>query len=176
VTVACRRHTRPPIDVSIVSDLRTEFDWLGYGFAVLPEKHRARLPRFAASGARIRLCKGATTTRRWPIAPGRGHRLLSTMPAGADGWGRLSDGRPPTIANHRGGARDDREMVGGGRRFRVPDVYGHQRRRAARRATSGNNVRRSTSVRTAVVWILRAEARRAPGQSDVLLRRGRTPN
>jgi proline dehydrogenase len=59
VTVDAEDHTTTDSTLSIVRDLRTEFDWLGTVLQAYLKRSRADCAEFAASGARIRLCKGA---------------------------------------------------------------------------------------------------------------------
>ncbi|UGU33971.1 proline dehydrogenase family protein [Mycolicibacterium smegmatis] len=59
VTVDAEDHTTTDSTLSIVRDLRTEFDWLGTVLQAYLKRTRADCAEFAASGARIRLCKGA---------------------------------------------------------------------------------------------------------------------
>jgi proline dehydrogenase len=59
VTVDAEDHTTTDSTLSIVRDLRTEFTWLGTVLQAYLKRTRADCSEFAASGARIRLCKGA---------------------------------------------------------------------------------------------------------------------
>jgi proline dehydrogenase len=59
VTVDAEDHTTTDSTLSIVRDLRTEFDWLGTVLQAYLKRTRGDCAEFAASGARIRLCKGA---------------------------------------------------------------------------------------------------------------------
>jgi proline dehydrogenase len=59
VTVDAEDHTTTDSTLSIVRDLRTEFDWLGTVLQAYLRRTQADCAEFAASGARIRLCKGA---------------------------------------------------------------------------------------------------------------------
>lgn len=59
VTVDAEDHTTTDSTLSIVRDLRVEFDWLGTVLQAYLRRTRADCAEFAASGARIRLCKGA---------------------------------------------------------------------------------------------------------------------
>jgi proline dehydrogenase len=59
VTVDAEDHTTTDSTLSIVRDLRTEFGWLGTVLQAYLKRTRADCAEFAASGARIRLCKGA---------------------------------------------------------------------------------------------------------------------
>jgi proline dehydrogenase len=59
VTVDAEDHTTTDSTLSIVRDLRADFDWLGTVLQAYLKRTRADCAEFAASGARIRLCKGA---------------------------------------------------------------------------------------------------------------------
>lgn len=59
VTVDAEDHTTTDSTLSIVRDLRVEFDWLGTVLQAYLRRTRGDCAEFAASGARIRLCKGA---------------------------------------------------------------------------------------------------------------------
>ena len=59
VTVDAEDHTTTDSTLSIVRDLRTEFDWLGTVLQAYLKRTQADCEEFAAAGARIRLCKGA---------------------------------------------------------------------------------------------------------------------
>jgi proline dehydrogenase len=59
VTVDAEDHTTTDSTLSIVRDLRTEFPWLGTVLQAYLKRTESDCREFAASGARIRLCKGA---------------------------------------------------------------------------------------------------------------------
>lgn len=59
VTVDAEDHTTTDSTLSIVRDLRTEFDWLGTVLQAYLKRTHGDCEEFAAAGARIRLCKGA---------------------------------------------------------------------------------------------------------------------
>lgn len=59
VTVDAENHTTTDSTLSIVRDLRVEFPWLGTVLQAYLRRTLADCREFAASGARIRLCKGA---------------------------------------------------------------------------------------------------------------------
>jgi proline dehydrogenase len=59
VTVDAEDHTTTDSTLSIVRDLRSEFDWLGTVLQAYLKRTEADCREFAAAGARIRLCKGA---------------------------------------------------------------------------------------------------------------------
>lgn len=59
VTVDAENHATTDSTLSIVRDLRVEFPWLGTVLQAYLRRTLADCREFAASGARIRLCKGA---------------------------------------------------------------------------------------------------------------------
>jgi proline dehydrogenase len=59
VTVDAEDHTTTDSTLSIVRELHADFDWLGTVLQAYLKRTRADCAEFAASGARIRLCKGA---------------------------------------------------------------------------------------------------------------------
>ena len=59
VTVDAEDHTTTDSTLTIVRDLRADFDWVGTVLQAYQKRTQADCAEFAASGARIRLCKGA---------------------------------------------------------------------------------------------------------------------
>lgn len=59
VTVDAEDHTTTDSTLSIVRDLRADFPWLGTVLQAYLKRTEGDCREFAASGARIRLCKGA---------------------------------------------------------------------------------------------------------------------
>ncbi len=59
VTVDAEDHTTTDSTLSIVRDLRADFPWLGTVLQAYLKRTHGDCEEFAASGARIRLCKGA---------------------------------------------------------------------------------------------------------------------
>ncbi|OBG70125.1 proline dehydrogenase [Mycobacterium sp. E1715] len=59
VTVDAEDHTTTDSTLSIVRDLRLDFPWLGLALQAYLRRTLADCAEFAATGARIRLCKGA---------------------------------------------------------------------------------------------------------------------
>lgn len=59
VTVDAEDHATTDSTLSIVRELRADFDWLGTVLQAYLRRTYADCQEFAASGARIRLCKGA---------------------------------------------------------------------------------------------------------------------
>ena len=133
VTVDAEDHTTTDSTLSIVRDLRTEFDWLGTVLQAYLKRTQADCEEFAASGARIRLCKGAYDEPASVAYRDRDDvdRLLPALPAGADGRHRVIRWLPRTTRDHRGGAGDGPREPPRRRRFRVPDALRHPGRRTA---------------------------------------------
>ncbi len=59
VTVDAENHTTTDSTLSIVRDLRADFPWLGVVLQAYLRRALGDCEEFAASGARVRLCKGA---------------------------------------------------------------------------------------------------------------------
>ena len=59
VTVDAEDHTTTDSTLSIVSDLRVDFPWLGVVLQAYLRRTLGDCEQFAAAGARVRLCKGA---------------------------------------------------------------------------------------------------------------------
>jgi proline dehydrogenase len=59
VTADAENHTTTDSTLSIVRDLRADFPWLGTVLQAYLRRTRGDCKEFAATGARIRLCKGA---------------------------------------------------------------------------------------------------------------------
>lgn len=59
VTVDAEDHTTTDSTLSVVRDLRTDFNWLGTVLQAYLKRTEGDCREFAESGARIRLCKGA---------------------------------------------------------------------------------------------------------------------
>jgi proline dehydrogenase len=59
VTVDAEDHTTTDSTLSIASDLRNDFPWLGVVLQAYLRRTHGDCEQFAASGARVRLCKGA---------------------------------------------------------------------------------------------------------------------
>jgi proline dehydrogenase len=58
-TVDAEDHTATDSTLSIAADLRADFPWLGVVLQAYLKRTRGDCEQFAASGARVRLCKGA---------------------------------------------------------------------------------------------------------------------
>ena len=114
-----------------------------HGSAGLPEAHRGDCEEFAASGARIRLCKGAydepasVAYRDGDEVTDSYLRCLRVLMAG-DG---LSDGGLARPGDHRRGARAGREFGRGVDDFEYQMLYGIRDAEQRRLADDGNHVR-----------------------------------
>jgi proline dehydrogenase len=142
VTVDAEDHTTTDSTLSIVADLRTDFPWLGVVLQAYLRRTHGDCEQFAASGARVRLCKGAydepasVAYREAAAVTASYLRCLRVLMAGP-GY--------PMVATH------DPVIIDA-----VPDGVGGQ---------PGSGVR---AVRHSVVRVLHAATGRATGQPDVL--------
>ncbi|OBG16567.1 proline dehydrogenase [Mycolicibacterium celeriflavum] len=143
VTVDAEDHTTTDSTLSIVRDLRTEFGWLGTALQAYLKRTLADCEEFTASGARIRLCKGAYHEPA-SVAYRDRHdvtdsylRCLRVLMAG-DGYPMVASHDPAVIAavpalvreNNRG--RDD---------FEYQMLYGIRDAEQRRLADAGDHVR-----------------------------------
>ena len=163
VTVDAENHITTDSTLSIVRDLRAEFPWLGTVLQAYLRRTLGDCKEFAASGARIRLCKGAYDEPESVAYRDRAEvtdsylRCLRVLMAGS-GYPMVASHDPaiieavPAIANDSGrsagdfeyqmlyGIRDDeqRRLAGAGNQVRVyvpfgTDWYGYFMRRLAER-------------------------------------------
>ena len=143
VTVDAEDHTTTDSTLSIVRDLRTDFPWLGTVLQAYLRRTHGDCEEFAASGARIRLCKGAydePASVAYRDAAAVTDSYLRCL-RGADGRVGISDGGLARPGDHRRGTRAGPRIRPTRRRFRVPDAVRHPRRRAAPAGATGNHVR-----------------------------------
>lgn len=143
VTVDAEDHTTTDSTLSIVRDLRTEFGWLGTALQAYLKRTQADCEEFTASGARIRLCKGAyhepasVAYRDRDDVTDSYLRCLRVLMAG-DGYPMVASHDPAVIAavpalvreNNRG--RDD---------FEYQMLYGIRDAEQRRLADAGDHVR-----------------------------------
>ncbi|KUI33720.1 proline dehydrogenase [Mycobacterium sp. IS-1590] len=143
VTVDAEDHTTTDSTLSIVRELRTEFGWLGTVLQAYLKRTHADCQEFAASKARIRLCKGAYDEPASVAYRDRDDvtdsylRCLRVLMAG-DGYPMVASHDPVVIAavpelaaeSHRG--RDD---------FEYQMLYGIRDGEQRRLADAGNHVR-----------------------------------
>ena len=143
VTVDAEDHTTTDSTLSIVRDLRAEFPWLGTVLQAYLKRTQSDCEEFAASGARIRPCKGAYDEPSSVAFRDRDdvNDSYTALPASVDGGPGVSDGgvarsrvigAVPALVreNNRGQDRFEYQML-----FGIRD--GEQRRLA----DEGNHVR-----------------------------------
>jgi proline dehydrogenase len=143
VTVDAEDHTTTDSTLSIVRELRTEFDWLGTVLQAYLERTEADCAEFAASGARIRLCKGAydepaSVAYRDPAEVTDSYlRCLEILMRG-NGYPMVASHDPAIIAAVPGLAR---EFTRGTDAFEYQMLYGIRDGEQRRLAAEGNHVR-----------------------------------
>ncbi len=143
VTVDAEDHTTTDSTLSIVRDLRTEFDWLGTVLQAYLKRTHGDCEEFAASGARIRLCKGAYDEPASVAYRDRDEvtdsylRCLRTLMAG-NGYPMVASHDPeiieavPAMVGETGRGVDD---------FEYQMLYGIRDAEQRRLADDGNHVR-----------------------------------
>ncbi|GAB5898165.1 proline dehydrogenase family protein [Mycolicibacterium mageritense] len=143
VTVDAEDHTTTDSTLSIVRDLRTEFDWLGTVLQAYLHRTEADCREFAAAGARIRLCKGAYDEPASVAYRGADEvtasylRCLRVLMAGS-GYPMVASHDPVIIDAVPGLAREfDRDTDG----FEYQMLYGIRDAEQRRLADAGNHVR-----------------------------------
>jgi proline dehydrogenase len=151
VTLDAEDHTTTDSTLSIVRELRTEFDWLGTVLQAYLKRTQADCEEFAASGARIRLCKGAydepasVAYRKMDDVTDSFLRCLRVLMAGS-GYPMVASHDPliidavPALARETGRGVDDfeyqmlygirdaeqRRLVGEGNQMRVYVPFGNE--------------------------------------------------
>lgn len=143
VTVDAEDHTTTDSTLSIVRELRGDFDWLGTVLQAYLKRTHADCEEFAASGARIRLCKGAydepasVAYRDRSDVTGSYLDCLRVLMAGS-GYPMVASHDPaiieavPALAREFGRETDD---------FEYQMLYGIRDAEQRRLADGGNNVR-----------------------------------
>ena len=143
VTVDAEDHTTTDSTLSIVRDLRTEFEWLGTVLQAYLKRTEGDCREFAGSGARIRLCKGAydepgsVAYRTGDDATESYLRCLQVLMAGS-GYPMVASHDPqiieavPALARETGRGVDD---------FEYQMLYGIRDAEQRRLADEDNNVR-----------------------------------
>jgi proline dehydrogenase len=143
VTVDAEDHTTTDSTLSIVRDLRCEFPWLGTVLQAYLKRTEGDCKEFAASGARIRLCKGAydepasVAFRDSDDVNDSYMRCLRVLMAGS-GYPMVASHDPSIIEavpalvreNHRGADRFEYQMLFGIRdaeQLRLADEGNHVR-------------------------------------------------
>jgi proline dehydrogenase len=143
VTVDAENHIMTDSTLSIVRDLRADFPWLGTVLQAYLRRTLGDCEEFAASGARIRLCKGAYDEPASVAYRGRAEvtdsylRCLRVLMAGSGypmvaSHDRIVISAVPNIAAELGRGTDD---------FEYQMLYGIRDREQRRLADAGNQVR-----------------------------------
>lgn len=143
VTVDAENHATAESTLSIVRDLRAEFPWLGVALQAYLRRTLGDCEEFAATGARIRLCKGAydepvSVAYREPAAVT--HSYLECLRVLLAGSGY------PMVASHDPVIIDAvpemvRESGRGAGEFEYQMLYGIRGDEQRRLAADGNQVR-----------------------------------
>jgi proline dehydrogenase len=143
VTVDAEDHTTTDSTLSIVRDLRTEFDWLATVLQAYLKRTEGDCRDFARAGARIRLCKGAydepasVAYRSGDDVTDSYLRCLQVLMAGS-GYPMVASHDPqiigavPGLASESGRGADD---------FEYQMLYGIRDAEQRRLADEGNRVR-----------------------------------
>jgi proline dehydrogenase len=143
VTVDAEDHTTTDSTLSIVRDLRTEFGWLGTVLQAYLKRTEDDCREFAASGARIRLCKGAydepasVAYRAGDDVTESYLRCLEVLMAGS-GYPMVASHDPQIIEAVPAMARENGRGVDG---FEYQMLYGIRDGEQRRLADEGNHVR-----------------------------------
>ena len=143
VTVDAEDHTTTDSTLSIVRELRTDFDWLGTVLQAYLKRTEADCAEFAASGARIRLCKGAydepaSVAYRDPAEVTESYLRCLRVLMGGNGYPMVASHDPAIIAAVPGLAR---EFGCGTDGFEYQMLYGIRDGEQLRLAGEGNHVR-----------------------------------
>ncbi|BBY02090.1 proline dehydrogenase family protein [Mycobacterium seoulense] len=143
VTVDAENHTTTDSTLTIVRDLRHDFPWLGVALQAYLRRTLGDCREFAATGARIRLCKGAydepaAVAYRDPAAVTDAYlRCLRVLMAGS-GYPMVASHDPavieqvPALAREAGRAATD---------FEYQMLYGIRDDEQRRLAATGNRIR-----------------------------------
>ena len=143
VTVDAEDHTTTDSTLSIVRELRTEFDWLGTVLQAYLKRTEGDCREFAASGARIRLCKGAydepasVAYRDGDDVTDSYLRCLEVLMAGS-GYPMVASHDPQIIAAVPAMARENGRGVDD---FEYQMLYGIRDAEQRRLVDEGNRVR-----------------------------------
>ena len=143
VTVDAEDHTTTDSTLSIVRELRADFDWLGTVLQAYLRRTHADCSEFAASGARIRLCKGAYDEPASVAYRDRDDvtdsylRCLRVLMAGT-GYPMIASHDPVVIDAVRDLARETGRRIGD---FEYQMLYGIRDPEQRRLAAAGDTVR-----------------------------------
>jgi proline dehydrogenase len=143
VTVDAEDHTTTDSTLSVVADLRPDFEWLGVVLQAYLRRTVADCEQFAAAGARIRLCKGAydepasVAYRDGAAVRDSYLRCLRVLLAGS-GYPMIASHDPAIIAAVPALAGEAGRAVGD---FEYQMLYGIRDGEQRRLADAGNQVR-----------------------------------
>jgi proline dehydrogenase len=143
VTVDAEDHTTTDSTLSIVRELRADYDWLGTVLQAYLRRTEADCAEFAASGARIRLCKGAydeplsVAYRERDEVDESYLRCLRVLMLGS-GYPMVASHDPAIIDAVPGMVRESGRAVDG---FEYQMLYGIRDAEQVRLADAGNHVR-----------------------------------
>ncbi len=143
VTVDAEDHTTTDSTLSIVRELRTDFGWLGTVLQAYLRRTYADCQEFAASGARIRLCKGAYDEPATVAYRDRDDvtdsylRCLGVLMAGT-GYPMVASHDPAVIDAVPGLVREHGRNPAG---FEYQMLFGIRDAEQRRLVSAGNNVR-----------------------------------
>ncbi|MDT5152130.1 MAG: proline dehydrogenase [Mycobacterium sp.] len=143
VTVDAEDHTTTDSTLSIVRELRADFGWLGTVLQAYLKRTQGDCEEFAASGARIRLCKGAydepasVAYRDGDEVTDSYLRCLRVLMAG-EGYPMVASHDPVVIDAVPGLAR---EFSRGVEDFEYQMLFGIRDAEQRKLAAEGNNVR-----------------------------------
>jgi proline dehydrogenase len=143
VTVDAEDHTTTDSTLSIVRDLRADFPWLGTVLQAYLKRTVGDCEEFAASGARIRLCKGAYDEPASVAYRDRDDvtdsylRCLQVLMAGS-GYPMVASHDPAIVDAVPAMVRDNNRGVDG---FEYQMLYGIRDAEQRRLADDGNHVR-----------------------------------
>lgn len=143
VTVDAENHTTTESTLSIVRDLRADFPWLGVALQAYLRRTLGDCEAFAASGARVRLCKGAydepaSVAYREPAEVTEAYlRCLRVLMAGS-GYPMVAS-HDPAVINAAGALA--RESGCGAGEFEFQMLYGIRDDEQRRLTAAGNHVR-----------------------------------
>lgn len=143
VTVDAEDHRTTDSTLSIVRDLRVEFDWVGTALQAYLKRTEGDCRDFAAAGARIRLCKGAydepasVAYRDRDDVTASYLRCLKILMAG-DGYPMVASHDPVIVAAAPAMAAESGRSVAD---FEYQMLYGIRDAEQRRLADRGNHVR-----------------------------------
>ncbi|WP_099024030.1 proline dehydrogenase family protein [Mycolicibacterium palauense] len=143
VTVDAEDHRSTDSTLTIVRELRADFDWLGTVLQAYLRRTEADCADFAASGARIRLCKGAydepaSVAYRDPAEVTDAYLRCLNVLMGGSGYPMVASHDPVVIAATPGLARDNDRGAQG---FEYQMLYGIRDAEQARLTAEGDAVR-----------------------------------